>query len=103
MNAPKLTDQFEAALVYATRLHAHQTRKIGGIPYIAHLMSVAALVLEAGGNEDEAIAALLHDAIEDQGGTSTREEIRQRFGDRVVAIVDGCTESDTLPKPSVTG
>lgn len=99
MNAPRLTDQFEAALVYATRLHAHQTRKIGGIPYIAHLLSVAALVLEAEGDEDEAIAALLHDAVEDQGGIPTRNEIRQRFGDRVVAIVDGCTEFDTLPKP----
>lgn len=85
--------------MYATRLHAHQTRKIGGIPYIAHLLSVAALVLEAGGDEDEAIAALLHDAVEDQGGIPTRNEIRQRFGDRVVAIVDGCTEFDTLPKP----
>lgn len=99
MNAPRLTAQFEAALVYATRLHAHQTRKIGDIPYIAHLLSVAALVLEAGGDEDEAIAALLHDAVEDQGGIPTRNQIRQRFGDRVVAIVDGCTEFDTLPKP----
>ena len=62
--------------MYATRLHAHQTRKIGGIPYIAHLLSVAALVLEAGGSEDEAIAALLHDAVEDQGGIATRNEIR---------------------------
>lgn len=85
--------------MYATRLHAHQTRKIGGTPYIAHLLSVAALVLEAGGSEDEAIAALLHDAVEDQGGIPTRNEIRQRFGDTVVAIVDGCTEFDTLPKP----
>jgi (p)ppGpp synthase/HD superfamily hydrolase len=99
MNAPRLTTQFEAALVYATRLHAHQTRKVGQIPYIAHLLSVAALVLEAGGDEDEAIAALLHDAVEDQGGIPTRNQIRQRFGDRVVAIVDGCTEFDTLPKP----
>ena len=100
MNAPRLTTRFEAALVYATRLHSHQIRKIGEIPYIAHLLSVAALVLEAGGDEDEAIAALLHDAVEDQGGIPTRNEIHQRFGDRVVAIVDGCTEFDTLPKPS---
>ena len=99
MNTPKLTERFEAALVYATRLHAYQTRKISGVPYIAHLLSVAALVLEAGGSEDEAIAALLHDAIEDQGGKPTREEIRRQFGDIVVAIVDGCTESDTTPKP----
>ena len=96
---PQLSTRFEAALVYATRLHANQVRKGSGVPYISHLLSVAALVLEAGGDEDEAIAALLHDAIEDQGGAKTREEIRQRFGERVVSIVDGCTDSETLPKP----
>lgn len=99
MNTPKLTERFEAALVYAHQLHRHQTRKVNRTPYIAHLLSVTALVLEDGGNEDEAIAALLHDAVEDQGGKATREEIKQRFGERVVAIVDGCTESDTIPKP----
>ncbi|BAY16968.1 metal dependent phosphohydrolase [Anabaenopsis circularis NIES-21] len=99
MNTVQLTANFESALVYATHLHRHQTRKISGVPYISHLLSVAALVLEAGGTEEEAIAALLHDSIEDQGGKSTREEIRQRFGERIVAIVDGCTESDTHPKP----
>lgn len=96
---PQLTNRFEAALVYATRLHANQVRKGSGIPYISHLLSVAALVLEDGGDEDEAIAALLHDAIEDQGGAKTREEIRQCFGERVVNIVDGCTDSETVPKP----
>lgn len=95
----KLTERFEKALLYATRLHANQTRKVSCVPYISHLLSVAALVLEDGGDEDEAIAALLHDAVEDQGGKPIREAIRQRFGDKVVAIVDGCTESDTLPKP----
>ena len=99
MNTPKLTARFEAALIYATRLHADQKRKISGVPYIAHLLSVAALVLEAGGTEEEAIAALLHDSIEDQGGKAIREEIRQSFGDTVVAIIDGCTEWDTPPKP----
>lgn len=99
MNTLNLTDKFEEALVYATRLHANQTRKISGVPYIAHLLSVAALVLEAGGTEEEAIAALLHDSIEDQGGKATREGIHQCFGDTVVAIIDGCTEWDTLPKP----
>jgi (p)ppGpp synthase/HD superfamily hydrolase len=99
MNTPKLTARFEAALVYAHQLHRHQIRKASGTPYIAHLLSVTALVLEEGGSEDEAIAALLHDAVEDQGGQATREEIKQRFGDTVVAIVDGCTESDTIPKP----
>ncbi|MFN6559457.1 MAG: HD domain-containing protein [Nostoc sp. ChiSLP01] len=99
MNRLQLTPKFEEALIYATRLHANQTRKISGVPYIAHLLSVAALILEAGGTEEEAIAGLLHDAVEDQGGKSTREEIRQRFGETVVAIVDGCTECDTYPKP----
>jgi (p)ppGpp synthase/HD superfamily hydrolase len=99
MNSPKLTERFEQALVYATRLHAQQTRKVTGVPYISHLLSVTALVLEDGGDEDEAIASLLHDAVEDQGGQATRTEIRRLFGERVVAIVDGCTESDTEPKP----
>ncbi|MEH1933881.1 MAG: HD domain-containing protein [Nostoc sp.] len=99
MGAAKLTEKFEVALVYATRLHAHQTRKVSGIPYISHLLSVAALVLEMGGSEEEAIAALLHDSIEDQGGKPIREDIRQRFGETVVAIIDGCTEWDTPPKP----
>lgn len=96
---PKLTARFEEALVYAHQLHARQTRKSTGIPYIAHLLSVTALVLEDGGDEDEAIAALLHDAVEDQGGDATRREIRRRFGARVAAIVDGCTDADTIPKP----
>jgi (p)ppGpp synthase/HD superfamily hydrolase len=94
-----LTERFQTALVYATRLHANQTRKNTGIPYISHLLSVTALVLEAGGNEDEAIAALLHDAVEDQGGEKTRAEIREFFGEAVVTIIDGCTESDIYPKP----
>ncbi|MGB7441428.1 MAG: HD domain-containing protein [Coleofasciculaceae cyanobacterium] len=96
---PQLSTRFEDALVYATRLHANQVRKSRGVPYISHLLSVAALVLEDGGDEDEAIAALLHDAIEDQGGAKTREEIHQRFGEKVVSIINGCTESETLPKP----
>jgi (p)ppGpp synthase/HD superfamily hydrolase len=94
-----ITDKFETALVYATRLHADQKRKVDGIPYISHLLAVTALVLEAGGSETEAIAALLHDSIEDQGGAKTRQEIWQLFGDQVVEIIDGCTESDITPKP----
>lgn len=94
-----LTNRFEEALVYATQLHAKQTRKGTTTPYISHLLAVTALVLENGGNEDEAIAALLHDAIEDQGGAATREEIRRRFGNTVVAIVNGCTDAEVLPKP----
>jgi GTP pyrophosphokinase len=94
-----LSARFEEALVFATRLHREQTRKGTTIPYISHLLAVTSIVLEHGGNEDEAIAALLHDAIEDQGGASTREEIRRRFGETVVAIVDGCTDAEVIPKP----
>jgi len=95
----QLTEKFEQALIYATHLHAKQRRKTNGVPYISHLLSVAALVLEDGGSEAEAIAALLHDAVEDQGGAATRQDILHRFGEQVVAIVDGCTESDTNIKP----
>lgn len=94
-----LSKRFTDALTFATQLHANQTRKGGKVPYIAHLLGVASIALEHGANEDEAIAALLHDAIEDQGGAATREEIRRRFGDTVTEIVDGCTDSDTTPKP----
>ncbi len=94
-----LTSRFEEALLFATQLHADQWRKGTHIPYIAHLLAVASIVLENGGSEDEAIAGLLHDAIEDQGGSVAREEIRQRFGENVVAIVNGCTDADVTPKP----
>ncbi|MDY6834239.1 MAG: HD domain-containing protein [Chloroflexota bacterium] len=94
-----LSERFDQALSFASRLHSKQVRKSSDIPYIAHLLAVTALVIEDGGGEDEAIAALLHDAVEDQGGGTTREEIRRRFGDRVVAIVDGCSDAETMPKP----
>ncbi len=94
-----LSQRFTAALTYATQLHANQVRKGSGVPYITHLLGVASIALEYGANEDEAIAALLHDAIEDQGGAATREEIRRSFGDTVTAIVDGCTDAETIPKP----
>ncbi|WP_193196505.1 HD domain-containing protein [Nostoc sp. MG11] len=94
-----LSERFTAALVYATQLHANQVRKGSGVPYIAHLLGVASITLEYGANEDEAIAALLHDAVEDQGGAATREEIRRRFDDKVTEIVDGCTDADAIPKP----
>ncbi len=97
---PMLSNRFERALVYANHLHRWQLRKGTQVPYISHLLSVAALVLEAGGNEDEAIAALLHDAVEDQGGMATRETIREQFGDAVVKIIDCCTEPITEPKLS---
>lgn len=96
---PILGPRFEDALMYAAKLHASQIRKGSRVPYVSHLMAVASIALECGADEDEAIAALLHDAIEDQGGSKAREEIRGRFGDRVVEIVDGCTDADTKPKP----
>jgi GTP pyrophosphokinase len=95
----KLTARFRDALVYAAELHADQKRKASGVPYVAHLLGVASIALEHGADEDEAIAALLHDAVEDQGGQRTAEEIRRRFGDRVIDIVLGCTDADTIPKP----
>jgi len=95
----QLTQRFEKALAYATQLHSLQYRKATNIPYVSHLLSVAALTLEDGGDEDEAIAALLHDAVEDQGGIKTRFAILELFGERVTAIVDGCTETDVVPKP----
>ena len=94
-----LTHRFENALVLAAQLHRRQVRKASSTPYVAHLLSVAALVLEHGGGEDEAIAALLHDAIEDQGGADLRELIRRQFGPAVAEIVDGCTDAETIPKP----
>ncbi len=96
---PKLSKRFDDALIYATRLHAWQTRKRADTPYIAHLLSVAALVLESGGSEDEAIAALLHDAVEDQGGKKTLRAIKRRFGENVANIVLSCTDAYTFPKP----
>ncbi len=98
-NRVQLTQRFEEALVYAFRLHAAQRRKGSGAPYISHLLGVAALVLEDGGDEDEAVAALLHDAVEDQGGQAAAAEIRRRFGERVAAIVLACSDADTQPKP----
>jgi (p)ppGpp synthase/HD superfamily hydrolase len=93
-----LTNRFDDALSYAARLHRSQTRKVSGIPYIAHLMSVSALVLEYGGDEDQAIGGLLHDAIEDQGGPVIEAEINARYGARVARIVRDCSDSDGLNK-----
>ena len=95
----KLSDKFEEALIYATRAHCNQTRKKTGIPYIAHILGVTAIALEYGGNETEGIAALLHDTVEDCGGAERLRDIREKFGDDVARIVDGCTDSDQTPKP----
>jgi (p)ppGpp synthase/HD superfamily hydrolase len=94
-----LGPRFERALLFATRKHAGQHRKGTTVPYVAHLLSVAGLVLEAGGDEDLAIAALLHDVVEDCGGAPMLREIRRRFGQRVAHVVDGCTDTDLDPKP----
>ena len=98
-SAVKLGPRFLRAFVFAAEKHAGQTRKASTIPYIAHLMGVASLVLEFGGDEDMAIAALLHDVVEDCGGKPMLKEVRRRFGSRVAKIVEGCTDSDTEPKP----
>lgn len=88
-----LTDRFDRALLYATHVHGGQVRKKTTIPYIAHLLAVAATVLEYGGSEDMAVVALLHDAVEDQGGEPRLADIRNRFGDRVADIVRACSDS----------
>jgi len=91
----RLSGRFSEALLYAAAVHADQRRKVSGEPYLAHLLGAAAIVLEHGGDEDEAIAALLHDAIEDQGGAAVREEIRRRFGQEVLEIVEGCSDTES--------
>lgn len=95
----KLGPRFLHAFVFAAEKHSGQTRKASTIPYIAHLMGVASLALEFGGDEDLAIAALLHDVVEDCGGAPMLKEVKRRFGSRVAKIVDGCTDSDSDPKP----
>ncbi len=85
-----LGSRFERALVWACRLHRGQRKKASDVPYVSHLLAVTALVLEDGGSEQEAVAALLHDAVEDQA--VSRKAIRKRFGKKVARIVDGCTE-----------
>lgn len=94
-----LSTRFEQAMTYASIVHAGQVRKGTAVPYLSHLLAVAALVLEHGGTEDEAIAALLHDAVEDAGGRPRLEDIQLRFGDRVADIVLGCTDAEVCPKP----
>jgi GTP pyrophosphokinase len=92
-------EKFEQALPYAARVHRDQVRKGTSTPYITHLLAVASIVGENGGTEDEVVAALLHDAPEDQGGEARLGEIRARFGDWVAEIVDGCTDTYETPKP----
>jgi len=94
-----LTQRFDQALAFASDLHRTQIRKGSSIPYISHLLSVCSLVIENDGDEDQAIAALLHDAAEDQGGAAILAKIRDRYGDVVAEIVADCTDSWSDPKP----
>ncbi len=99
MRSRPLSPRFIEALRFATTAHEGQGRKGTDTPYVAHLLAVTAIVLEHGGDEDQAIAALLHDAIEDQGGDGMRTRIREKFGERVTGMVDDCTDAEVLPKP----
>jgi (p)ppGpp synthase/HD superfamily hydrolase len=101
--SPRLTPKFVEALGYAAEKHATQTRKAGEVPYLGHLLSVAGLVIEADGTETQAIAALLHDAAEDQGGERTLAEIGQKFGADVASIVAECSDTFEAPKPPWRG
>lgn len=98
-STPRVGSRFAVALAYAGEVHTNQRRKGGEIPYVSHLLAVCSLVLEDGGDEDEAIAAVLHDAAEDQGGQRRLDEIAELFGDRVAAIVEGCSDTLETPKP----
>ena len=93
-----LTRRFDDALLYAHAAHASQSRKGAGAPYIGHLLGVASIVIDDGGTEDEAIAALLHDAAEDAGGRERLADIRSQFGPAVAKIVEDCTDSWKTPK-----
>ncbi|MGO9863949.1 MAG: HD domain-containing protein [Terriglobales bacterium] len=99
LKPPNLGPRLQRAFRYAAEKHAGQTRKQSAVPYLSHLMAVASLVLEAGGDEDLAIAALLHDVVEDCGGMPRLREIRKQFGARVAKVVEGCTDSFGEPKP----
>ena len=95
-----LTDRFVSALQFAHDVHRSQIRKDTTIPYVSHLLSVAGLVLESGGDEDLAIAGLLHDAVEDAeeiSGEEMSDRIRSKVGDRVANIVDGCSDAKSSP------
>jgi len=98
-NDPRLSERFDSALEFTSRLHRRQLRKGTTIPYVSHLLAVAGIALEHGADEDTAIAALLHDAVEDQGGAETLARIEERFGARVAAIVSACSDTDRTPKP----
>jgi len=109
-----LTDRYKDAMLFAARLHDGHMRKETEIAYLSHLLSVSALVMEGGGDEEEAIAALLHDAVEDQGDdyesdhlveprrgrAALRRDIELRYGERVRRIVEACTDDEDFEKPA---
>ena len=95
-----LTNKLDRAFGYAHEVHDGQFKKGTSVPYLGHLMGVSSIVLGDGGSEDEAMAALLHDAAEDHGGRARLDDIRSRFGDNVARIVEDCTDSWDTPKPS---
>ncbi|WIM87451.1 HD domain-containing protein [Candidatus Mycobacterium wuenschmannii] len=97
--SPRLTQRFDDALTYSAGKHREQLRKGGDIPYLGHLLAVAGYVIEAGGTENQVIAALLHDTAEDQGGEPILAEIREKFGDEVASIVRECSDTVVTPKP----
>lgn len=90
-----MTDRLAHALTYAHDLHHDQTRKVRNVPYLAHLLGVAAILMEANADQDVVIAGLLHDALEDQPERTSLAEIEKRFGARVARIVHECTEDRT--------
>src|SRR3954463_5348677 len=96
---PILTERFDRALLLATAHHRRQLRKGTAVPYVSHLLGVASLVLEMGGDETEAISALLHDAVEDGGARPMLDRIRDEFGADVARIVEANSDSEAEPKP----
>jgi (p)ppGpp synthase/HD superfamily hydrolase len=94
-----LSPQFSAALIYAFKAHSNQVRKLTRTPYVSHVLAVCSLALENGADESTAIAALLHDVVEDCGGAPRRQEIAALFGERVAGIVMECSDTDVSPKP----
>lgn len=98
MDSTGFSQRFDAALVYASELHRSQRRKGNGYPYVSHLLAVAGIVIENGGDEDTAIAALLHDAMEDQGGEATLRVIRERWGERVANVIREVSDNEGEPK-----
>lgn len=95
----KFSDKFTQALSFAATLHNGQLRKGTQIPYISHLLSVSAIVMRNGGDEEQVIAALLHDSVENQGGINLLNDIESKFGERVAKIVKQCSDSFEKPKP----